>query len=60
MGIIGHCYAIRELFDKQEAYLSSITARECVRDTYIYMIYRNGWNKYFRFRVIIWLLRKYG
>jgi len=58
LGILGHNYAIRTLADKPEYHFTSITTGGCTRDTYIYLLRKRGLDKYIRFRLLIWLIRK--
>ena len=55
--IIEHCYKIREDLNSPHAHLTSITDRECFEYTYFLMLHRRGLMKYFRYRLIWFLIR---
>ena len=56
--VIGHCHKIRGLLSSRSFHMASTTNRECLEDTYIYMLRETGLDKYLRWKLIIFLIKR--
>ena len=56
--IIGHCHDIRALIREDSFHMSSITSRESLETTYIWMLRETGLDKHLKYRIIIWLMTR--
>ena len=56
--VIQHCHKIRGLLASRGFHMTSITSRECLEDTYIYMLRKTGLDKYLRYKMIIFLIKR--
>ena len=56
--ILSYSHAIRHLVNHERFHFGSITARECLEDTYIYMLRKTGLDKYLRWKLIIFLIKR--
>jgi hypothetical protein len=53
---IGHNYALRDLMQDDHFYLTCISSRKCLEDTYSQHLHKTGLVKTLRYKIILWLM----